>query len=382
MHIFNFLESTIVTVIAAENLPGKLIGQKKVFTPKGTGKQGDLQIPWLEEQIAEKIRQNQNHLTFAVTNLTNPVRPEQSVTVMVDPYQALQELIILGGGHIAVPLVKIGRLLGYRVTVIDDRPEFVSTERFGDADRTICCDFDDLEKVLVLGPGSSVIIVTRGHKHDLDCLRKVIKYPLAYLGMIGSRRKVELARQKLIEENFAEEVINRVHMPLGLDIGAQTPAEIAVSIAAEMIKERRGGSAQSLKTGCSKATDKNTACELPTATDRQALQEAIAAAHENTPAALATIIKTSGSTPRKAGARMLVYGDGRTLGTIGGGLGESEVSRTALEVIDKTTPRLHKISMNADLAAKDGMVCGGMMEVFIEPANTYNQIINGGETYA
>jgi len=374
-------QTTIATIIATENLPGNLIGQKKTYTTKGTGKTGDLQIPWLEKQIAEKIRQNQTNGTFETTNLTNPAQPEQNATVMLDPYQPLQELIILGGGHIALPLVKIGRMLGYRVTVIDDRPEFVSTERLAGADRTICCDFNDLEKVLTPGPGSSIIIVTRGHKHDLDCLRKVIKYPLAYLGMIGSRRKIDLARQKLTEENIPLEKINRVHMPLGLDIGAQTPAEIAVSIAAEMIKERRGGSAQSLKTGRSKAPDKNKTSEIPTTTDREALQKALKAAHENTPAALATITKTSGSTPRKAGARMLIYKDGRTLGTIGGGLGESEISRVALKIIEQKTPRLHKISMNADLAAEDGMICGGTMEVFIEPVNTYNQIINGGETH-
>jgi xanthine dehydrogenase accessory factor len=380
MKNFYHTEATIVTVIAVENLPDNLLGRKRIFTPEGTGKQGDLKVPWLEAQIAEKIRQNHARGNFEVINLTNPGQTEQNATVMIDPQQSSHELVLLGGGHIARPLVTIGRMLGYRVTVIDDRPEFASAERHTEAHRIICCSFDDLEKNLTLGPESSVIIITRGHKHDLDCLRKTIKYPLAYLGMVGSRRKIGMARQKLIAENVDFEKIDQVHMPLGLDIGAQTPEEIAVSIAAEMIKVRRGGNTNSLKNSPTKTTDKHKT-EVPTVTDREALQKALEAAQQNFPAALATITRTSGSTPRKAGARMLIYPDGRTLGTIGGGTGESQVSRAALKVIEQKIPYLHQTNLNHDLAAEDGMVCGGIMEVFIEPVNTYNQIIQGGVTH-
>lgn len=187
-------------------------------------------------------------------------------------------------------------------------------------------------------------------------------------------------KKQLLEEGIDKEKIDKVHMPVGLDIGAETPEEIAVSIAAEMIKVRRGGSKHSLKTSRSSTNAQQNKAELPTAADMEVLQKAVKAAVDGTPAAVATIVKTAGSTPRKAGARMLVYKDGRTLGTIGGGTGESQVRLAALNVISEATPRIHKLNMNADIAALDGMVCGGMMEVFIEPVSSFSKVFkNGGE---
>lgn len=369
---------TIVTVIGQENLSEDLLGLKIVLANEDTEKKGSLELPWLEEQAAQIVRANQFEGMFKVANMVNPAEPDQIVTLMIDPYSETSELIILGGGHIAVPLANIGNLLGYLVTVVDDRPNFMSPERFTGAYRSICCSFDDIEKNLSLGRACSVVIATRGHMNDMDCLRKVIKYPVAYLGMIGSRRKVKAIKEQLLDDGIDMEKIKKVHMPIGLDIGAQTPAEIAVSIAAEMIKERRGGSAGSLAEECALKVAHPNDCELPSASDRDALQDAIRAFQENIPAALVTIVATKGSTPRKAGARMLVYRDGRTLGTIGGGCcGESEVRLQAMNVIDDGMPRVHRISMTADVAAAEGMSCGGSLEVFIEPVTTFAGVFNG-----
>jgi xanthine dehydrogenase accessory factor len=370
---------TIVTVIGQENLGDSLLGAKIVLAAEGAEKKGSLQLPWLEKQAVELVWINQSDGLFKIAQLVNPAEPEQSATVMIDPYLAPPELIILGGGHIAVPLANIGYLLGYQVTVVDDRPDFVSPERFTGVYKSICCSFDDIENILSLGPASNVVIVTRGHMHDLDCLRKVIKYPVAYLGMIGSRRKIKMIRQHLLEDGVNMEKIEKVRMPVGLDIGAQTPAEIAVCIAAEMIKDRRGGNAGSLAEGGAQKVDHPNDCELPSVADKDALHKAISAAVEKTPAALATIVKTKGSTPRKAGARMLIYRDGRTLGTIGGGCGESEVRLQALNIIDDGKARMRKVSLTADIAAAEGMACGGTMEVFIEPAIMFVKSFNGGE---
>jgi len=370
---------TIVTVIAQENLSEGLPGSKIVITAGGASKKGSLQLNWLEDAAAELVRASQSDGIFKTAELVNPARPEQRATVMIDPYLAQPELIILGGGHIALPLANIGQLLGYQVTVVDDRPDFVSAERFSGVYKSICCSFDDIENILSLGPASSVVIVTRGHMHDLDCLSKVIKYPVAYLGMIGSRRKIKMIRQQLLDDGIDIEKIEKVRMPIGLDIGAQTPAEIAVCIAAEMIKDRRGGGAGSLAAGRTQKVDHPNDCELPSVADKESLYRAIIAAKEGTPAALATIVKTKGSTPRKAGARMLIYRDGRILGTIGGGCGESEVRLQALGVIDEQKARLHKVSLTADIAAAEGMACGGTMEVFIEPATMFAEAFNGGE---
>lgn len=367
----------VVTVIGKENLPDSLLGRKEIFKYAGEGKTGNLGLPWLEEQVAEMLQNNQSNGMFKVTTLSNPAKPEQSVTVMIDPYLPPQELIILGGGHIAVPLAAIGKILGYQVTVVDDRHDFVSKERFPEADRVICCDFSDIEKRLILGPGSCVVIVTRGHQHDQECLRRLIKYPLAYLGMIGSRRKIVLIRQQLIEEGIDSERLEQVHMPIGLDVGAQTPGEVAVSIAAELLRERRGGSANSLKDYRPKKSAGANDFEMLSAADKEVMQKTITG--NETPAAVAIITKTRGSTPRKAGARMLVYGDGRMLGSIGGGCGESEVRMAALGVIDEMVPCMKRVSLSADTAAAEGMVCGGTMEVFIEPADAYKRVFSGGE---
>lgn len=368
---------TIVTVIGQEKLAENLLGSKMVVTNEGTEKKGSLKLPWLEDQAVQFIKANQSGGMFTVVNLVNPGEPDQSATLMIDPYLETPELIILGGGHIAVPLANIGHLLGYQVTVVDDRPNFASPERFTGAYKSICCSFDDIEKELSFGRACSVVIATRGHMNDMDCLRKVIKYPVAYLGMIGSRRKVKAIKEQLLDDGVAMEKIDMVHMPIGLDIGAQTPAEIAVCIAAEMIKDRRGGSAASLVDESVLKVSHPNDCELPSASDKEALQEAIRAACENVPAALATIVRTKGSTPRKAGARMIVYRDGRMLGTIGGGCcGESEVRLQAISVIDEGIPRVHRISMTADIAAAEGMSCGGTLEVFMEPVNKFAEVFD------
>lgn len=367
----------IATVTGSENLPDSVLGQKVVIKENGQVEAGNLELPWLEEQVVELVKNNLFNGMFKLATLSNPARPEQRATVMIDPYLPPHELIILGGGHIAVPLATIGKILGYQVTVVDDRHDFASKERFPEAERVICCEFSDMEKHLRLGPGSSVVIVTRGHQHDQECLRRLIKYPLAYLGMIGSRRKIEIVRKQLLEEGVDKEKLAQVHMPVGLDVGAQTPGEVAVSIAAEILKERRGGSAHSLKDHRPQKVAGLNDVEMLSAADREVLQKTITG--DETPAAVATIIKTVGSTPRKAGSRMLVYGDGRILGTIGGGCGESEVRLAALSVIDEKIPRAYKVSLNADTAAEEGMVCGGTMDVFIEPLDTYKKVFSGGE---
>ena len=200
--------------------------------------------------------------------------------------------------------------------------------------------------------------------------------------MVGSSRKVDMIKEELRRQGFSRQVIDSVYMPVGLDIGAQTPEEIAVSIAAELIRVRRGGMGYSLKYGGLPKDKKLNTGEMPKAADQDILRKAIAAATDNIPAAMATIVKSKGSTPRKAGARMLVYRDGRICGTIGGGFAEHEVRMQAINVMNDYLPSFHKVSMDADIAAGDGMICGGSVEVFIEPVSDYAGIFNGGEHFA
>ena len=164
--------------------------------------------------------------------------------LFVEPTPKRVELIILGGGHIALPLHDIAKVLGYHITVIDDRPSFAHQQRFPYANQVICDDFLTAIKDLSLTMNSFIVIVTRGHRHDKNCLKAVIEKPVGYIGMIGSKRRVKALMAEMIAEGIAEDAVAKVHSPIGMDIGAQTPAEIAVSILAEVINvHRRKGEA-------------------------------------------------------------------------------------------------------------------------------------------
>lgn len=161
----------------------------------------------------------------------------------------IPELVIVGAGHIALPMTRIGADLGFRVWVVDDRPDFATTQRFPDAYRVLRADFADPFREVPLHRRTHVLLVTRGHRYDYDCLLKILAHdpPPAYIGMIGSRRRVRATFLQLVEEGIPRERLGEIHAPVGLDIGAETPEEIAVAVAAELVKVRRGGTGSSLR---------------------------------------------------------------------------------------------------------------------------------------
>lgn len=160
----------------------------------------------------------------------------------VEPVREPPLLIVFGAGHCGVAIGAAAVTAGYRVWMLEDRPAFLEAERMPWASRLRRVDFAALPR-LPLDAHTALAIVTRGHEHDLVVLRQVLDAPVGYLGMIGSRRKRELFRRTLREEGRDVEAFDRVRSPMGLDIGAQTPAEIAVSVVAELIAVRRGASA-------------------------------------------------------------------------------------------------------------------------------------------
>ena len=174
---------------------------------------------------------------------------DQSLEIYIEIRRPVQELVVVGAGHIAQPLAHLGGLLGFQVTVIDDRPEFATQERFPSAEKVIRADFSDPFHETPLHPRSHVLLVTRGHKYDYACLIRALQMdpPPAYIGMIGSRRRVRATYVQLLEEGIPYELLDRIHAPVGLDVGAETPEEIAVAVAAELIMVRRGGTGASLK---------------------------------------------------------------------------------------------------------------------------------------
>ena len=159
--------------------------------------------------------------------------------VYIDVVASNPTLVVVGAGHVAMPVAEIGHMCGFRIVVLDDRPEMASEERFPHAAERIAGDISETLRALLITPSTYIVIITRGHAYDEAALRAVIDSPAAYVGMIGSRRKVRTTFDRLLADGVSEERIQRVHAPIGLSIGAQTPAEIAVSILAEMVMQRR-----------------------------------------------------------------------------------------------------------------------------------------------
>ncbi len=152
------------------------------------------------------------------------------------------ELLIIGAGHIAVPLARFGAMVGFEVAVVDDREKYANVERFPDAKRVIAADFGETLSGWPISPATYVVIITRAHTYDEEALRIILDRESAYIGMIGSRRRVQVVLRTLASEGYDRDRLGRVRAPIGLDIGAETPDEIALAIIAEVVAVRRGGS--------------------------------------------------------------------------------------------------------------------------------------------
>jgi xanthine dehydrogenase accessory factor len=160
--------------------------------------------------------------------------------VFIEPVEPSPDVYIFGAGHVGYFLGRMAYDTGFRVHVIDDREKFASTERFGEGIDVIVDDIPTWLETHTLPPTSYAVVVTRGHKHDIDALRALTRSPLRYVGLIGSRAKVRRIFDALREEGTTPEALKPVHAPIGLDIGAITPQEIAVSILAELIAVKHG----------------------------------------------------------------------------------------------------------------------------------------------
>jgi xanthine dehydrogenase accessory factor len=166
--------------------------------------------------------------------------PETQLRFFLETVLSPPTAYLFGGGHISLHLSTLLRFIGFDFVVIDDRKEFATPQRFPEAKECIVHDFEQVFDILSFKPHSSYfIIVTRGHKSDLIVLEQAIQTGAKYIGMIGSKRKIALVLQQLQEQGIPQELLDNVHAPIGLEIGADTPEEIAISIAAELIKVRR-----------------------------------------------------------------------------------------------------------------------------------------------
>ena len=171
----------------------------------------------------------------------NGASAASTVDVFLEVVEPQPTLLVIGAGHIAVPIARMGKMLSFEVVVLDDREKFANRERFPDADQVIAADFGPTLAGMKITRAHYIVIITRGHQYDEESLMEVADSPAAYIGMIGSRRRVQAVRDNLADLGLDPTKLDRVRAPIGLEIGAETPEEIAVSIVAEIISVRRGG---------------------------------------------------------------------------------------------------------------------------------------------
>lgn len=340
-------------VVYSIRFPGKEMGPvselKQGFEPTGA---------FEEEKIEEVLKEG-------IPVLVKRGKEE----VFFEPFYRKERMIILGGGHVAVPLVKLAKMTGFYVIVVDDREEFANEERFPEADEVLCGKFP--ECIGKIKPCSSdyVVIITRGHSEDTTCIEALCNYEEPYYtGLIGSRKRTGIVFANLEKEGYDGERLRRICTPIGLDIGAKTIEEIDVAIMAEIIKYRRMGAPGGGESTGSKETGKTQGSGY---IDRSDHDEKVLAglADIDGPCAVATIMKTDGSAPRGAGARMVIYPDGTLFGSIGGGCVEHMVIHFAQSMIGSGRYQILRVNLDGKSAMAEGMVCGGRIQVLIEDWN-------------
>jgi xanthine dehydrogenase accessory factor len=233
----------LLTVIAATGEWAGDVGNKALVWLDGE-QAGELGLAALSSQA---LADGQAALSAGRSQLFEYKSAAGTAQVFVEVQQRPPTMLIVGAGHIAVPLCKLGKLIGFRVIVLDDRPAFANPARFPEADQVLVDYFRPAMQRLPIDHFTYIVLVTRGHQHDVGCLLEVLDSPAAYIGMVGSKRRIRAVFQLLVEEEaIPAEKLERVYSPIGLDIGAETPEEIALAIAAEIVKVRRGGSGLSL----------------------------------------------------------------------------------------------------------------------------------------
>lgn len=250
----------LYTLLEADGLEELEPGARMLVLPSGVSV-GSLGLPALDRdmlhmgQSKDKMAQGAEMIPWPLpwskmTGLTGS-SSDQRVQILREWVVSQKKIIIFGGGHISLPLAEMALILGFRVFVVDDREEFSNPRRFPGAEKTICCNFSELiEKDLLAGeidPATSIVIVTRGHLQDRACAEYVIGSNAAYIGMIGSKPKVQSTFRKMLESGFTREELSKISAPIGLDFGGQSPAEIALSILAEIVASQYGASGKPVK---------------------------------------------------------------------------------------------------------------------------------------
>lgn len=324
-------DNIILTIVSGENINSKLLLSDGEIVYTNNDK-----LNW--EYIIKSIPQNNKSQMVIVGN----------EKVYIEFMRQQYNVVICGAGHISIPIISMCKLLDLPVTVIDDRLTFVNNAINAGANNVICEPFEKALDQIKGDNGTFFVIVTRGHRYDQICLQKIIDKENAYIGMIGSKLRVAKVLNYLEEQGIDRKKLQNVYTPIGLKIGAETPAEISVSIMAQIIEVKNR------KIGSSTYSDELLGCIL-------------GEEYKNIPKAIVTIVSRKGSAPREVGTKMVVLKDGTMIGTIGGGCVEADLRQHALTSMDNNESKLVHSDMTGIDAEEEGMVCGGVLDLFIEP---------------
>lgn len=236
------IPAAVVTVIEARGSTPRNTGAKMIVLADGRifGTIGGASVEALvaEEAIAciktGEFRKVKHSLNDAEKNDTGMVCGG-TMEFFIEPVNQVPHLIIFGGGHCGHPLARISRQIGFQYTLIEDRPEFAGEDRFPDANQIIIGDIEQVSNDLETTEADYIAIVTRNHELDFLTLKHILKKPARYIGLIGSKSKRQKIIKRLKSEGFGTKEIERIHTPIGIEIKAETPEEIAISILAEII---------------------------------------------------------------------------------------------------------------------------------------------------
>ena len=243
----------LCTVIESNGSTPRHAGCKMLVFPDkhiiGTVGGGETENRVIHEALAALTDGKTRLLTIS---LVDPSRGDAGVCggqvkVFVEPMGNEPLVLVVGGGHVGKAVAHLARWIGFRVAVADDRPEFCTPEANPDAQAFYPLPMLEIPQVLNITPQTYIVLTTRGTDGDIAGLPGLLETKAAYIGVIGSRRRWTMTRNALLAAGISEEKLNRVHSPIGLELNAETPEEIAVSILAEIIKIRNGGTGQSMK---------------------------------------------------------------------------------------------------------------------------------------
>lgn len=234
----------LITVVASHSPDAPALGDKMVVWQDGRtmGSFGSGYDTVVQEDARRALTTgvSQSFIYPKVTAQTRRAELAATLEVYAEVVQP-PTLLVVGGGHVGGFVARLGKMVGFQVVVLDDRPDFANTEHFPDADKIICEDYATALSELSINETTYIVVVTRGHKHDEVSVRAVLDSPAAYIGMIGSKRRAGAVLKLIRDAGMPRELLERVRTPIGLDIHAETPEEIAVSIIAEIIMTHRGG---------------------------------------------------------------------------------------------------------------------------------------------